>query len=129
MCGKVRRRGTNGVSTDGVTANFMLYIYIYTFWVLPLTYLTIIFPKVPGRTFFPNLSKLITFAAAPLMLTPFVRNQVDVKTASCAKTLITANLPTKIIPTKTACRKLSRKFAMGMRIPPLKLRVFFSQTL
>ena len=29
-----------------------------TFRVLP-------FPKVPGRTFFPNLSKLITFAAAP----------------------------------------------------------------
>ena len=36
---------------------------------------TFIFPKVPGRTFFPNLSKFITFAAAPLVLTPFVRNQ------------------------------------------------------
>ena len=30
-----------------------------------------IFPKVPGRTFFPNLSILITSAAAPLVLTPF----------------------------------------------------------
>ena len=30
---------------------------------------------VPGRAFFPNLSKIITFAAAPLVLTPFVRNQ------------------------------------------------------
>ena len=34
------------------------------------------FPKVPGRTFFPNLSKRnSTFAAAPLVLNPFVRNQ------------------------------------------------------
>ena len=30
---------------------------------------------MPGRTFL-NLSKLFTFAAAPLVLTPFVRNQV-----------------------------------------------------
>ena len=30
----------------------------------------------PGRTFFPNLSKFLDhFAAAPLVLTPFVRNQ------------------------------------------------------
>ena len=36
---------------------------------------TFIFPKVPGRTFFPNLSEFITSAAAPLVLTPFVRNQ------------------------------------------------------
>ena len=36
---------------------------------------TFIFPKVPGCTFFPNLSKFITFAAAPSVLTPFVRNQ------------------------------------------------------
>ena len=34
-----------------------------------------VFPKVPGRTFFPSLSKSITFAAAPFVLTPFVRNQ------------------------------------------------------
>ena len=33
------------------------------------------FPEVPGRTFFPNLSKFIAFAAAPLELIPFVRNQ------------------------------------------------------
>ena len=35
-----------------------------------------IFQKVPGRTFFPNLTKFITFTAAPLVLTPFVHNQV-----------------------------------------------------
>ena len=27
------------------------------------------------RTFLPNLSKIVTFAATPLVLTPFVRNQ------------------------------------------------------
>ena len=44
------------------------------FGLLPLAYFYL--PKVPGRTFFPNLSKFITFAAAPLVLTTFVRNQV-----------------------------------------------------
>ena len=34
------------------------------------------------RTFFPNLSKFITFAAAPLVLTPFVRNQSVRRTSS-----------------------------------------------
>ena len=38
---------------------------------------TFIFPKVPGHTFFPNLSKILTVAAAPLVLTPFVRNQAQ----------------------------------------------------
>ena len=36
---------------------------------------TFSFPKVPGRAFFPNLLKLITFAAALLVSTPSVRNQ------------------------------------------------------
>ena len=31
----------------------------------PFGYSTFIFPKVPGRTYFPNLSEFITFAAAP----------------------------------------------------------------
>ena len=31
--------------------------------------------SVTGRTFFANLSNLSTFAAAPIVLTPFVRNQ------------------------------------------------------
>ena len=33
-------------------------------------------PRVPRRTFFPDLPKFIAFAAAPFVLTPFVRNQV-----------------------------------------------------
>ena len=69
-------KGTNGVSTNGVTANSTCFDR-ETFWVLPLTYFYMfIFPKVPGHTFFPNLSKIITFAAAQLVLTPFVRNQL-----------------------------------------------------
>ena len=63
---------SNGVSTNGFTANYMFLTEG------PFGYSrepTFIFPKVPGRTFFLNLSKLITFAVAPLVLTPFVRNQ------------------------------------------------------
>ena len=42
----------------------------YVFWQrdfggIPVN-ICFIFPKVPGRTFFPKLSKFITFAAAPL---------------------------------------------------------------
>ena len=35
----------------------------------------------------------------------------------------TPNLPTKIIPTKIAGLKLSRKFPMALGIPPLKLKI------
>ena len=49
---------------------------ISCFWqglsgVLPLNYFYL--PNVPGCTFFPNLSTFISFAAAPFVLTPFVR--------------------------------------------------------
>ena len=68
---KGTQKGTNGVSTDGVAANCVLFDR-GTFGVLYL----FIFPKVPGCTLFPqNVSKFITFVAAPLVLTPFVRNQ------------------------------------------------------
>ena len=40
-----------------------------TFWVFPLTYFYI--PKSARAYLFPNLSKFITFAAAPSVLTPF----------------------------------------------------------
>ena len=39
-------------------------------------YLLLYSPKCQGVPGFPNLTKLITFAAAPLVLTPFVRNQM-----------------------------------------------------
>ena len=54
------RKGQTGVSTNVVTANFMF--WGGTFGVLPSTYFYL--SKVPGRTFFPNLSNFVTFAAA-----------------------------------------------------------------
>ena len=63
------RKGSNGVSANGVTAMFMLFDTGIC-GVLPLTDFDV--PKVPGRTFFPNLSK---FAAAPLGSTQFVRSK------------------------------------------------------
>ena len=44
---------------------------------------------MPGRTFFPNLSKLISFAAAPLVLTLFVRNQGAPRATSTCTTCST----------------------------------------
>ena len=51
----------------GVTANCM---FLTDLSGTPFDLL--VFPKLPGRTVFPNPSKLITFAAAPLVSTPFV---------------------------------------------------------
>ena len=59
--------GTNGVSTNGFTADFMCFGK-GTFWVLPLTYFYL--PKsARAHLFPPNLSNLITSAVAPLVLT------------------------------------------------------------
>ena len=65
---------TDGVSTNGVAASFILFLTEGPFWVLLLAFL-FAFPKVPGRTFLHNLSTFVTFAAAPLVLTPFVSNR------------------------------------------------------
>ena len=60
-------RGRNGVSTDGVTANFTLFDR-GTFWVLPLTYFYI---SQSARAYlFPNLSKIITFGVDPICPQP-----------------------------------------------------------
>ena len=65
-----------GVGTNGVTANVIeLYVLLQRYFLGTPINLLFIFPEVPGRTFFPYLSKFITFAAAPLVMTPFVRNQ------------------------------------------------------
>ena len=64
------RRGTNGVSTNGGTAMFMFLTGTFGDQsVKVFQNLSIL------RTFFPYLSKLVTFAATPLVLTPFVRSQ------------------------------------------------------
>ena len=67
------RKGTNEVSTTGVTVNVMFFDR-GTFWALSLAYFYL--PKSARAFRFPNLSKFMIFAAAPLVLTPFVRNQV-----------------------------------------------------
>ena len=68
----IARKGTTGASTNVVTANFMFFDR-GTLLVLPLTYFCI--SKVPGRTFCPNLSNIVTVAATPWVLTPIVRKQ------------------------------------------------------
>ena len=65
-------KGSNGVSTNGVTANFK-FLDRGTFWVLPLAYFCI--PKSARAYLFPQSDIIVTFAAAPLVLTQFVRNQ------------------------------------------------------
>ena len=43
--------------------------------------------------------------------------------------LRTPNLPTKIIPTKIASLKLSGRFPMDMRIPPLRIKLLLESNL
>ena len=66
---------TNGVSTNGVTANFMFFDR-GTFLGTPVNLLSSS-QECQGVPFFPNLSKFVTSAAAPLVLTPFVRSQLE----------------------------------------------------
>ena len=65
------RRETSGVSTNG--SLYLSYLLTGTFWVLPLTYFYI--PKGARAYLFPQSVKTHTSAAAPLVLTGFVRNQ------------------------------------------------------
>ena len=64
-------RGQMGSALMGSLDFVFMFFDGGTFWVLPLTYF--IFPKVPGCACFPNRSKSITFAAAPLVSTPLVQ--------------------------------------------------------
>ena len=69
-CSTVRmggRKGTNEVSTDGLTANLVFFCCDRGIClVLPLTYFYL--PKSARAYLFPQ-------SAAPLVLTPFIRNQ------------------------------------------------------
>ena len=64
------RKGTNGFSTNVAKTIFMFFDR-GTLWVLPLTYFYL--PKSARAYLFPQSLK--THYAAPLVLTPFVRNQ------------------------------------------------------
>ena len=69
---EVRRKGTDGVSTNGVTANRVCFL---TEGVFGDQSVNICQHLSSLRTFFLNLSKTITFAGTRLVLTPFVRDQ------------------------------------------------------
>ena len=71
--GSELRKGTNEVSTNGVTANCR------DFLVLPLNLDSPEYQDVP----FPNPAEFVTFAAAPLVLTPFVCNQLCLHVLGC----------------------------------------------
>ena len=62
--GTPNRKGTDGVSTDGVIANSIFVDGPFGYSRLP----TCILPKVPGRTFFPNLSKVIAVTLLGFLL-------------------------------------------------------------
>ena len=67
------RKGTNGVSTNAVTA---ISFYVFDRGIFVGTPVNLLLSSQSVTVYlFPNLSKLITFAAAPLVLTPSVRNQ------------------------------------------------------
>ena len=67
-------KGTKGVSTHVVAANFSFLTEVLFGYSREPSF---IFPKCQG-VLFPQFEsvKLIIFAAAPLVLTPFVRNQM-----------------------------------------------------
>ena len=70
-CGQAAHRARPFFPTKG--SLHVLLFYRGIFWVLPLTFFYI--PKSARVHFFRNLSDFIIFTAAPLVLTPFVRNQ------------------------------------------------------
>ena len=77
------RKGTNGVNTNGVTATFT-FLTEGLFGVLPLTYF-----------YLPNSARAYLFSSvcrnslpAPLVLTPFVRNQQAARAARAVEGLL-----------------------------------------
>ena len=57
----------NGVATNNVLLCFLLTEGLFGYWRQP----TFIFPEVPGRTFFPNLSQVINyFCSGPISADP-----------------------------------------------------------
>ena len=95
------QKGTYGVSTNGVTAKFMFFDRLFGY--------SRSRAKVPGRTFFPNLSKFSTFAAAPLVLTPFARNQGSTRSPTRSPTWAFASGP--------RCRRGRRAWLARSRRP------------
>ena len=85
------RRGTTRVSTNGVSANYIL--FDRDFWVLPLAYFYL---SQSARAYlFPQ--SFNTFAAGPLVLTPFVRNQHEFNSGgvTCLRLLVQRTFSSK----------------------------------
>ena len=61
------RKGTTGVSTNGVTANF-IFLGRGTFWVLPLTYFYL--PNRARAYLFPRSVKIRYFCSGPITADP-----------------------------------------------------------
>ena len=76
------RKGTNGVSTNGVTANFMFFDR-GTFWVLPLTYFYL--PKSARAYLFPQSVKIHYFCSGPISVDPICPQPMCV--CSCPNTV------------------------------------------
>ena len=125
-----------------------------TFWVLPLIYFCL--PKnARAYLFFSQSVKTHYFCFGPISVDPIgpqpthTSPQTSVPLAPCGHfcswatissfgcvggavgwwQACTPTLLTKIIPAKICWLKMSWKFRMDMRIPPLKLRLCLSQSL
>ena len=62
------RKGSNGVSTNGVTANVIMFFGRGTFWVLPLTYFYL--PKSAGAYLFPQSVNIHYFCSGTVSVDP-----------------------------------------------------------
>ena len=67
------RKGTNGISTNGVTANFKFFDR-GTFWVLPLAYFYL--PKSARAYLFPKSVKNHYFCSSPISVDPICRQPI-----------------------------------------------------
>ena len=75
------RRGTNGVSTNGVTADFMFFDR-GTFWVLPLTYFYL--PKSARAYLFPQPVKIQYFCSGPISVDPICLQSIHLLSHLCS---------------------------------------------
>ena len=75
------QKGTNGVSTTGVTTIF-IFFETGTLWVLPLTYFDL--PKSARAYLFPQSVNTHYFCSGPISVAQFVRNQQSGSTGAAA---------------------------------------------
>ena len=107
------RKGTSGVSTNGVTAKSMFFDR-GTFWVLPLT--RFYFPKSARAYLFPRSVELHDFCSGPMSADPICPQP---------KLVMTRSLPTPSAPRGPGCpggalpRDAAGRAARGQPMSPL----------